>query len=177
MTAPTPQLIDRTELRAILSRTRLSLLMVGMLLGSGHVAQAEGSRTFYPSGSTASRANLEWRTERYGGSDPASSVPRRSLIKVHAKAGEYILLGSSAVGVGTGDIVVFNPGMVTGNVGNENIPATPDFLCSAQRPTNTSPIGRIRSRDQELAGPKAASDLTANTSRPAILSPLLLPST
>jgi uncharacterized repeat protein (TIGR01451 family) len=161
MTAPNPQRTDRTQLRAILSRTRLSLLMVGMLLGSGHVAQAEGSRTFYPSGSTASRANLEWRTERYGGSDPASSVPRRSLIKVHAKAGEYILLGSSAVGVGTGDIVVFNPEMVTGNVGNEDIPATPDFLCSSQRPTNTSPVGRIRSRDQELAGPKAASDLTA----------------
>jgi uncharacterized repeat protein (TIGR01451 family) len=147
--------------RSALLASSFSVLLAGIGLYGGQAAQAEGSRTIYPSTATTSRANLEWRTERYGGSDPASSVPRRSLLKVHAKAGEYILLGSSGVGVGAGDIAVFNPGMVDGNVGNEMIPSTPDFLCSSQRPNNTGAVGRIRSRDQELAGPKAASDTTA----------------
>lgn len=122
-------------------------------------AQAEGSRTLYPSGATGSRANLEWRTNPVGG-----LILRRTLLKVYAKKDEYILLGSSAVGVTSsstpstsGDIWVFNPGRVSGSVGSETIPGTPDFKCSSQ-----PAIGKINSRAQELAGPKSISG-TGNT--------------
>jgi uncharacterized repeat protein (TIGR01451 family) len=115
---------------------------------------AEGSRTLYPSTAPAgsTRANLEWRTDFYG-----NLVKRRTLLKVYANQGEYILLGSSAVGQGSGDILVYNPNTVTGNVGDENIPGTPDFKCSTQPGK-----GYISSRAMELAGPKSF-DGTANT--------------
>jgi uncharacterized repeat protein (TIGR01451 family) len=117
--------------------------------GGMQVAQAEGSRTLYPSGTpnTSSRANIEWRSNVYGG-----LLLRRTLLKVYANAGENILLGSSAVGVGNGDILVFDPGRVSGSVGSESIPATANFLCSSQ-----TGKGKITSRALELAGPRAIS--------------------
>ena len=118
-------------------------------------AIAEGSRTLYPNSAPAgsSRANLEWRTNSYGG-----IVLRRTLLKVYANKDEYILLGSSAVGVGSGDILVYNPGKVTGSIGSESIPGTPDFKCSSQ-----AGRGVISSRALELAGPRSISG-TGNTS-------------
>ncbi|MEH2071115.1 MAG: lamin tail domain-containing protein [Nostoc sp.] len=112
-------------------------------------AQAEGSRTLYPSSASASssRANLEWRTDTYGG-----LVLRRTLLKVYANKDEYILLGSSAVGVGSGDIRVYNPGRVTGSIGSETVPITPDFVCTSQAGS-----GVISTRQQELNGPRAIS--------------------
>ncbi|WP_224087326.1 hypothetical protein [Nostoc sp. MS1] len=114
-------------------------------------AQAEGSRNLYPSGATGSRANLEWRNENF-----ANLIKRRTLLKVYANAGEYILLGSSAVNVNsatlantTGDIYVYNPGLVGGSVGSETIPSTPSFKCTSQPGR-----GIINSRAEELAGPK-----------------------
>jgi uncharacterized repeat protein (TIGR01451 family) len=104
-----------------------------------------------PAGST--RANLEWRTDVYGG-----IVTRRTLLKVYANQGEYILVGSSAVGQGNGDILVYNPGRVSGSVGSETIPATPNFKCSSQPGQ-----GYISSRSQELAGARSISG-TGNTS-------------
>lgn len=116
-------------------------------------AQAEGSRTLYPAGTQGNRANIEWRTNQYG-----DLVLRRTLLKVYAKKDEYILLGSSAVAVASGDILVFSPGRVTGKIGQENIPlASPDFKCSDQRAELGSPAnqGRIQSRTMELAGPNS----------------------
>jgi len=112
-------------------------------------ARAEGSRTLYPSNAPAgsSRANLEWRTDTYGG-----LVLRRTLLKVYANQGEYILLGSSAVGVGSGNISVYNPGRVSDSIGSETIPNTADFVCTSQ-----AGRGFISSRQQELSGPRAIS--------------------
>jgi uncharacterized repeat protein (TIGR01451 family) len=112
-------------------------------------AQAEGSRTLYPSTAPASssRANLEWRTDTYGG-----LVLRRTLLKVYANKDEYILLGSSAVGISNGDIRVYNPGRVSGSIGSETVPNTPDFLCSSQ-----AGRGVISTRQLELNGPRAIS--------------------
>jgi uncharacterized repeat protein (TIGR01451 family) len=73
---------------------------------------------------------------------------RRTLLKVYAKQGEYILLGSSAIGVNSGDIFVFNPNRVGGLIGAEIIPTTPDLKCSSQVGR-----GRITNRTAELAGP------------------------
>ena len=63
---------------------------------------AEGSRNLYPSGISGSRANLEWRTSSYGPTS-GTNIKRRTLLWVYANSGEYILLGSSAVGRSNGD--------------------------------------------------------------------------
>ncbi|WP_392533950.1 hypothetical protein [Nostoc sp. C117] len=112
-------------------------------------AQAEGSRTLYPSTATASssRANLEWRTDTYGG-----LVLRRTLLKVYANKDEYILLGSSAVGVNSGNVSVYNPGRVSGSIGSETVPGTADFVCTSQ-----AGRGIISTRQQELNGPRPIS--------------------
>ena len=119
-------------------------------------AGAEGSRDLYPASdagkTNASRANLEWRTNTYG-----NLLLRRTLLHVYAHTGDYILVGSSAVGVGSGDALIFKPGRVTGSVGNETIPASPDFQATSQ-----SGKGKITSRTQELAGPQSQ-DGTGNT--------------
>lgn len=127
-------------------------------------AIAEGSRSLYPSGITGNRANLEWRTSNYAN----GLLKRRTLLKVYVNAGEYILLGSSAVGVtsGTtsGNIQVYGSGRVTGSIGQETIPTSADFSCSDQRTTtgNTNQ-GRITTREAELAGPDTITNSTTAT--------------
>ena len=119
-------------------------------------AQASGSGDLYPASDAgkfqAARANLEWRTNQYG-----NLLLRRTLLHVYAAAGENILVGSSAVGQGAGDILIYNPGRVSGAIGAENIPATADYQVSAH-----AGKGAITSRAQELAGPQSA-DGTGNT--------------
>ncbi|MBE9030087.1 hypothetical protein IQ266_10140 [filamentous cyanobacterium LEGE 11480] len=125
----------------------VGILMAICLLASGTpAAKAEGSRTLYPAGATGNRANIEWRTNQYG-----SLVLRRTLLKVYAKKDEYILVGSSAMNVNKGEIMIFDPGRVSGAIGAETIPGTPDFKCSDQ----PSGQGQITSRTQELAGPNS----------------------
>ncbi len=111
-------------------------------------AQAEGSRNLFPAvappgGSNRNRTQMEWRTAVYG-----TRIRRRTLLKVYAQQGEYILLGSSAVGVDQGDILLFHPGQVMGAIGAEILPPIPNFRC-----TNQPGRGRITSRTHELAGP------------------------
>lgn len=134
-------------------------------------AFAEGSAQLYSSAGTcqpnsasgACRASLEWRTNTYG---PAGSqIVRRTLVTVFARAGEVLEMGSSAVGVGTGDIVVWNPGQIT----DQQAPTLPvvtsgttGFVCSVQRAASgVAAQGRITSRALELAGPRSA-DGTGN---------------
>ena len=42
---------------------------------------------------------------------------RRTLLHAYATSGEYLLVGSTSIGVGAADILVWNPGLVTGTVG------------------------------------------------------------
>ena len=107
------------------------------------------------------RANLEWRTSSYG-----DIMRRRTLLKVYAQAGEYILLGSSAVAVpdlaggGRGDIRVYAPGLVQGPIGEAVLPAAPTYSCLDQRlQTGNAGQGRISSRDQERSGPRTIDNL------------------
>ena len=111
----------------------LALLFCVAVAYQAQPASAEGSRDLYPNGATGSRANIEWRNSYYGG-----ALLRRTLLKVYANAGEYILLGSSAIGAplappnyltSVADILVYNPGLVTGAIGSESIPATASFSC------------------------------------------------
>jgi uncharacterized repeat protein (TIGR01451 family) len=121
-------------------------------LGVGSLpALASGSANLWPNGAPGNRANTEWRTSSYGG----GLLTRRTLIKAFMNAGEVLMLGSSAVGQGTSDILVYNPGVVTGPIGGEAVPALGSFSCNAQRTAGGAPPnqGMIRTRAQELAGP------------------------
>ncbi len=139
---------------------------IAVSAGTAGIARAEGSAQLYPANTTCApnssggscRANIEWRTDAYG---PASGaqVRRRSYMQVFAQAGEVLALGSSAVGVGAGDILVYDPGVVTDPTANP-LPALTTgvngFRCSDQRTTSgIAAQGRITSRAQELAGAQA----------------------
>ena len=104
-----------------LARIPFALVVVLVVFAAAAgMAHAEGSAQLYPVNATCApnssagscRANIEWRTDAYG---PASGaqVRRRSYMQVYANAGEVLAMGSSAVGVGSGDILVYNPGVVT----------------------------------------------------------------
>ncbi len=114
---------------------------------------AAGSASLYPSGASGSRANSEWRTNSYGG----GLITRRTLVKAFMNAGEVLMLGSSAIGQGTSDILVYNPGVVTGPIGTETVPApaSANFSCNNQRLAGGGlpNQGMITSRAEELAGP------------------------
>lgn len=133
---------QRTAIAAFVASLLLILTAASVL--------AAGSSTLYPTGVAGTRANTEWRTSTYGG----GAVYRRTLLHAYATAGEYLLLGSTAIGVGASDIMAWNPGLVTGTVGLEAVPATPSYSCDAQRSASGSAAqGKIVSRAEELAGP------------------------
>ena len=185
-----------------LGKLASAMVLVGCAGGfSLEPVRAEGSRTLYPastpihdcsdaiSNSPSSpdvvcRAQLEWSTTQ----SLMNLIERRTLLRVYAVAGEYILLGSSAVdgedfsgtgnpgqavddngNPGDGDIVVYAPGTVSGTVGNEILPATPEFTCNGNgsnqqggdgdRDSGNDPRGVIDSRDKELAGPGTVSGM------------------
>jgi uncharacterized repeat protein (TIGR01451 family) len=112
---------------------------------------AAGSGDLWPNGAAGNRANTEWRTGSYGN----GALTRRTLIKAYMTTGQVLMLGSSAIGQGLADILVYNPGRVTGPIGTETIPALADFSCDTQRLLVGAPAnqGKITSRAQELAGP------------------------
>jgi uncharacterized repeat protein (TIGR01451 family) len=116
-------------------------------------AVAAGSGNLWPNPPAGSRANTEWRTSSYGG----GLLLRRTLLKAFMNSGEVVMLGSSAVGQGAADILVYNPGLVTGPVGGETVPvpASASFSCDTQRLALGAPAnqGMLTTRAQELAGP------------------------
>jgi uncharacterized repeat protein (TIGR01451 family) len=142
------QLLSRTTSLRIVAALAAALIAFGI---SSLPAFASGSANLWPNGAAGNRANSEWRTSSYGG----GLLRRRTLIKAFLNAGEVLMLGSSAVGQGTSDIIVYNPGVVTGPIGGETVPALGSFSCNAQRTAGGAPLnqGKITSRAQELAGP------------------------
>jgi uncharacterized repeat protein (TIGR01451 family) len=119
---------------------------LGVLAATAQPAFAAGSQDLWPNGAGGSRANTEWRTNSYGG----GLILRRTLIKAFLNAGQVLDVGSSAIGQGASDILVWNPNLVFGAIGAEDVSAPPSFSCNAQR---TGAQGQITSRAQELAGP------------------------
>jgi hypothetical protein len=152
--------VDSKKLKPLIANLAFGLCTVVCGL---QPAQAEGSRDLYPSGATGNRANLEWQIgQKYGPVAPVNnSLLRRTLLQVYANKDEYILLGSSAVGVDSGDILIY--GKKTGPIGDETL-SDEKFKCSTQRTTtgNTNQ-GKITSRNQELAGPNTITNATNAT--------------
>jgi len=136
------------------------------MIGSAGSALADGSRTLYPANATCTtnsaggscRANIEWRTNAYGPVG-GGAILRRTVFSLFVHAGEVIETGSSAVGVGAGDILVFNPGVVTDTTAPTLPTVNPGvngFTCSHERTVSgTAGQGQITTRVQELAGPQA----------------------
>jgi uncharacterized repeat protein (TIGR01451 family) len=147
---PGATLINRARIasrpsRPLWLRVALSLpLVIGIfaIVGLPRVL-GEGSVNLEANG--GKRALTEWRTSLYG-----NLLPRRTLFNVYAQAGEEIALGSSGVGVGTGDIVVWTPGQITAPL-TVALPA-PAFTCSSAQPGT----GALTTRAQEVAGPLPA---------------------
>ena len=138
-------------------------ICMSMLAGRIEPAQAEGSRNLYPSGILGNRASIEWRNVDVFGSSP-NSLRRRTILQVYANAGEYILLGSSSVGVGLADIEVYSD--KSGRIGDETL-SNSVFKCSEQRTeTGNTTNGKISTRTQELAGPDTIPATINNAFRP-----------
>lgn len=159
------------KLSLLESLSRCSQVAVALTLTASAIVlgdkptHAEGSRNLYPDPPNGSRGDIEWRNSnqvlpnRWLG-----NLRFRTLLKVYVRAGEYIFLGSSAVGVNQGDIRVYNPGRVTGAVGAETIPGNPDFSCAAQRTTTgNAALGQITNRNQETAGPDTITNPATGT--------------
>ncbi len=153
----------------LLIRRLAAAALILVTLATATLALGEGSGTIYRgTDPTRFRTHLEWRTGTYGGGDSLDfALRRRTLLKLYARQGESILLGSSGIGVGAGpdlgDVRVLIPGQVTGVIGQESIPAlagapaqgvySNGFSCREQRIAAGDGRGRIASNVQELAGP------------------------
>lgn len=149
---------------------RCAMLVCLLLVPTPHGTQAEGSVSIYPSTipPTSARANIEWRTSKYG-----PTLIRRTLLRVYAQKDEYILVASSAIAApafpgdpaSRGDVLIYAPDNPVGNqIGNETIPLTPSFSCLAQRAVTGNLLqGRIANRNQEVAGPDTVIDVALAT--------------
>ncbi|HSN77670.1 MAG TPA: hypothetical protein VL334_21560 [Anaerolineae bacterium] len=103
--------------------------------------RAEGTGDLLTNG--GKRALTEFRDT------PTAGLYRRTWLRVYAKAGETINMGSSGMGVGSGDIWLWNPNIITNSqMATASIPA-PTMKCS----TSQSTKGKLTTRAQELAGP------------------------
>ncbi len=151
--------------------------LIGVLLVSSGSLFAEGSRTLYPTDSGTcgtTNANL-CRAELGNPNTPTATLwagvaKDRQFFYVYANAGEYILVGSNARTFG-GDITVYNP-QSFGTQGNETIPGTASFTCSATPAGGSQNFGGgagatlrglISTRGNEKAGPTAANNATTTT--------------
>ena len=119
----------------------LGLLALLLAPGTAAPARAEGTVDLLTNG--GKRALTEFRDTKTAG------LYRRSWLRVYAKAGEVINLGSSGMGVGSGDIWLWNPNIITDSqMATASIPA-PTLKCS----TTQSTKGKLTTRAQEQAGP------------------------
>ena len=142
-------MLDKSPLR----RFALGCVALGLLAGSvaspAGIVRAEGSRDLatQEAGDTTVgyRPFLEYRVNdgvTYTNPDALSAgIPRRTIIRVYAQAGEQLLLGSSANGIGAGAIRYRAPATAAG------VPAPAALLC----PTTT---GIINTNVEESAGPR-----------------------
>ncbi len=171
------------SLKIIGGRFVPSLILSLCAFGFSLPAMGEGSRSLYPSRSVDNqyRSQIEWTTRTLLGETTADVfIRRRTLLRVYANEDDYILLGSSTVDLGSGDIVLYGPGEVTlAKIGQESLPSQPLFTCNGrgriqdgdtdgittdfQDRTGSSERGVISTRDKELGGPTAVDATTATS--------------
>jgi LPXTG-site transpeptidase (sortase) family protein len=132
-------------------RTGFLLLIVFALLFSGvQSVQGEGSGNLYPQPPNGKRALTEWRITTTAG------LYRRTFFRVYALEGEYILMGSSGMGLGLGDIVLYQEGLISSS---QIAPATLAGITPTYRCSTNGGLGVLRvtgspasTRPMELQG-------------------------
>ncbi len=142
-----------TLARRWLSALALFLLLLSSL-SPARPASAEGTKELVANDpGTAYRAVTEWRTGTLAG------LYRRTFLRVYARAGETINLGSSAIGYGSADIALYRESQIPHSQIDASFfdPAspnriTPAFSCNTYRATNPG-AGALDTRAKELAGP------------------------
>src|SRR5205085_1539592 len=99
----------RTKFWLLLAAGMLAVLTAAGGTGGVPAAYAEGSRELVANPSDATdvngnggkRAVIEWRADLF-----ANTFTRRTLLQVYLTSGDVMNLGSSAVGISSGDAVV-----------------------------------------------------------------------
>jgi hypothetical protein len=123
-------------------------------------ALAEGSRDMLADNTNGEgyRAHLEFHVDA-----TSADIPRQTTIKAFARAGETIYLGSSAMGLGRGDVIIRGPSDTTpaqlwvrGPSGQPGGPGDPNTRRCSTRTGGVANYGRILNLAQELAGPQPA---------------------
>jgi uncharacterized repeat protein (TIGR01451 family) len=132
-------------------------------------AFGEGSVDFNV-GPTGNRQALAMGNQ---GASPPDNANRYSVLRVYARAGERIQMGSSAMGLGGGqdNILVYPLGTSfassTDPTARAPLPSDPVFATEIfDCNVDAAGTGRIASRAQELAGPEAVPDADPNTWTP-----------
>ncbi|HUH35181.1 MAG TPA: hypothetical protein VL022_05045, partial [Moheibacter sp.] len=132
----------------------------------GSIVYADGSRDLYPSGKTGHRAFLRSTSSTTGtigiGAGDAYPYANRGTHYVYAKAGETILLASSAQGFGTTAAIRYNNREKIQLYGPNGVQITLNVGTTATSNGNNV-LGNIGSRTQELAGPSLTSGGTLGT--------------
>ncbi len=127
----------------------LFVLTLTALLFQGNMSpvKAEGSRELVASG--GKRALTEWRI------DTTAGFIRRTFFRVYANEGEYILMGSSAMGLGLGDIALYQEGQVSSSqISSAALAAiTPTLRCSVASGGVLRAATPALTRSMELVGP------------------------
>lgn len=130
----------------------LTLLILGLvLLPPAAPAMAEGSRDMIADGTNGEgyRAHIEFHALA-----TSAGIPRQTTIKAYAEPGETIYLGSSALGVGRGDVVIRGPTDTTpATLWQNGAPGDPNTRRCSTRTGGSANYGRILNRAQEVAGP------------------------
>jgi uncharacterized repeat protein (TIGR01451 family) len=121
--------------RGLLFRIWLLIALVGGLLAPAiPPAAASGSRL----NTAGNRAYIEWHDTA-----TTAGILRRSTFKAYVQAGERIVIGSSAMGIGAGNVAIRPPA------------GAPVPTC-VQRSGGDPNYGRINDRAEEVAGPSLA---------------------
>lgn len=126
-------------------RLLVLLVLAVSLLPATSPARAEGGRDMLGRGGY--RAHLEFHSEA-----TSAGIPRQTTIKAFVRAGETISIGSSAMGVRAGDVVIRAP---TDTTPAQLWPIDPNAKTCRKRATDAA-YGRIQNLAQELAGPAPA---------------------
>jgi uncharacterized repeat protein (TIGR01451 family) len=151
---------SRAQPRRLRRSAVLAVCLVAMLVSALPAAPAFGEGSVDLSTSTNLNSGRNTLRMHGAGAPVVAWTNRYSILRVYARAGETVQMGSSAMGLagGSDDILVYPPGTSFASATDPNarapLPSDPVFAtdvfdCNVDDPGT----GRIASRAEELAGP------------------------
>ena len=129
----------------------LLLSFLGVLIAGAANVSLDGSQNLYPSGRNRFACQHRVADRVY---ICAGAVTRRTLLHAYATSGEFLLVGSTAMGKGASDILIggiraWSPACRA----TRRFPVPTSFSCGATGDLAHPGAGEITSRAEELAGP------------------------